>query len=60
MSILDAMGYGLPIVSSNVGGIPKIVHNGENGFCCNAGDVTSMASGIITLLMDEKKEKKLL
>lgn len=58
MSILDAMGYGLAIVSSNVGGIPKIVHNGENGFCCNAGDVTSMASGIITLLMDEKKRKE--
>lgn len=35
MSILDAMGYGLPIVSTNVGGIPKIVHDGENGLCVN-------------------------
>lgn len=50
MSVLDAMGYGLPIVSTNVGGIPKIVHNGENGFCCEAGDVEAMSMGIIKIL----------
>lgn len=58
MSILDAMGYGLPVVSTNVGGIPKIVHNGENGYCCNAGDVNSMVAGIIELLTDDQKRKK--
>lgn len=50
MSVLDAMGYGLPIVSTNVGGIPKIVHDGENGFCCEAGDVKSMAGGIVKMI----------
>lgn len=54
MSVLDAMGYGLPIVSTNVGGIPKIVHNGKNGYCCDAGDVTSFAKGIIELLKSKK------
>ncbi len=53
MSILDAMGYGLPIVSTNVGGIPKIVRNGENGICCAAGDVDSFAKGIIRILKDK-------
>ena len=55
MSILDAMGYGLPVVSTNVGGIPKIVHNGENGVCCDAGDIDTMADGIISLLKDNEK-----
>mgnify|MGYP001028867288 CR=1 FL=1 len=54
MSILDAMGYGLPIVSTNVGGIPKIVHDGENGICCNAGDIEHFSEGIIRLLNDEQ------
>ena len=49
MSVLDAMGYGLPIVSTNVGGIPKIVHDGENGYCCEAGNTSIMATKIIRL-----------
>lgn len=58
MSVLDAMGYGLPVVSTNVGGIPKIVHNGENGCCCEAGDTRNMAEGIITILSDRKALEK--
>lgn len=53
MSILDAMGYGLPIVSTNIGGIPKIVHNGDNGACLNPGDVTGFTKEIIRLLKDD-------
>lgn len=50
MSVLDAMGYGLPVVSTNVGGIPKIVRDGENGICCEPGDVGKFSEGIIELL----------
>lgn len=53
MSILDAMGYGLPVVSTNVGGIPKIVHDGENGRCYQPGDSEGFAHEIITLLQDD-------
>ncbi|MCR5503564.1 MAG: glycosyltransferase family 4 protein [Lachnospiraceae bacterium] len=58
MSILDAMSCGLPVVSTNVGGIPKLVRQGENGFLCEAGDVRAMADGILMLLLDEKKRKE--
>ena len=57
MSVLDAMGYGLPVVSTNVGGIPKIVHDGENGYCCDPGDVNRFAKRITKILLDGKERK---
>lgn len=54
MAVLDAMGYGLPVVSTNVGGIPKIVHDGENGACCTPGDVEKFANIIIELLLNKR------
>ncbi len=58
MSILDAMGYGLPVVSTNVGGIPRIVHNGKNGSYCSAGDISKLSLGIIMLLKNNEDLKK--
>lgn len=56
MSILDAMGYGLPIVSTTVGGIPKIVHDDENGFCFEPGNVMEMGKAIENLLENKRLE----
>lgn len=58
MSILDAMGYALPIVSTNVGGIPKIVRNGFNGFVCAPGDIEALGDGLIFLLTNPEKMKE--
>lgn len=58
MSVLDAMGYGLPIVSTNVGGIPKIVHDGENGYCCEPGNIEKMSDAISRLLLVESENKE--
>lgn len=52
MSVLDAMGYGLPIVSTNVGGIPKIVINGRNGYVFDPADCEKMADCISNILND--------
>lgn len=54
MSILDAMGYGLPIVSTNVGGIPKIVQDGVNGYCVKPGDVESLKRAILLAFNEGK------
>lgn len=48
-AILDAMKFGLPIVSTTIGGIPEIVHNGENGFLNNPGDYKSLAESIVKI-----------
>lgn len=57
MSVLDAMGYGLPIVGTDVGGVSKIVHDGENGYCYKPKDTDGFANGIIELLKDDKKRR---
>lgn len=57
MSIMEAMGYGLPIVSTDVGGITKVVHNHENGYIVTPGDIDGFSACIISLLIDENKRK---
>lgn len=59
MSILEAMGYGLPIVSTTVGGIPQLVTDGENGFLCKPGDADGMANAVIALLKNFVLRKKM-
>ena len=59
MSVLDAMGYGLPIVSTNVGGIPRIVHEGENGFLREPGDMTGFTEKIIQILTDDSMRQNM-
>lgn len=57
MAILDAMGYGLPIISTTVGGISKIVLNGKNGFLFEPGDIDGFSNSLIELLLDNDKRK---
>ena len=45
--ILEAMSYGLCIISSNVGGIPDIVKNEENGFTFEPGDKAKLCSSLL-------------
>ncbi len=54
MSILEAMGYALPIVSTEVGGIPKLVSKDKNGSLYAPKDTDGMSSGIIRYLTDRK------
>ena len=49
----EAMAAGLPIVATNSGGIPYVVHDDENGILCKYGDVDAFASNMDSLLSDE-------
>lgn len=50
VSIIEAMAIGLPIVSTNVGGIPYLVEDGRNGILVPANDAKAMARAVIRLL----------
>ena len=43
MSILEAMSFGKPVIASNVGGIPRIVRPGKNGWLVEAGDIKGLS-----------------
>ncbi|OAS88184.1 MULTISPECIES: glycosyltransferase family 4 protein [Metabacillus] len=58
MSILEAMSYGLPIVSTDIGSIPSVV-NEENGIIIKPGDIEALSKSIIQLLNNNNKLKKI-
>lgn len=59
MSILEAMGYGLPIVSTNVGGIPQLVRLNENGFLIKPKDINGFSEALIKLLLNNDLMEKM-
>lgn len=55
IALVEAMATGLPIVATNVGGIPYVVENGETGFLADYGDIDIFANYIIILLNNRKQ-----
>ena len=52
VSVIEAMALGLPVVSTNVGGIPFLVESGVDGLLVESNDINSMVSKIKMLLDD--------
>ncbi|HKV45504.1 MAG TPA: glycosyltransferase family 4 protein [bacterium] len=50
--LVEAMSCGLPIVASNIMGIPAVVEDGVNGFLVPPGDEAALADRVIRLLTD--------
>ncbi len=44
--LMEAMAFGVPIIASNVGGIPEIIHHKENGLLVEAGSTQALGEAI--------------
>lgn len=55
LAALEAMSCGVPVVASNIGGIPEVVIHGETGYVAEFGDVNRMSKYVIELLTNKKK-----
>ena len=52
LAALEAMACEVPVVASNVGGLPEIIEDGVTGFLCPPDAVATMAERAIELLRD--------
>lgn len=53
MAILEAMGWGLPIIATPVGGIPDLVISQQNGLLVAPGNIQELSQAIQLLIEDE-------
>ena len=52
LAALEALASGVPVVATRAGGLPEVVHDGENGLLAAVGDVETMAAAVLRLLSD--------
>ena len=55
LAALEAMVNGVPVISSNTGGLPEVNKQGFSGYLSEVGDVDSMAKNAIHILSDEQR-----
>ena len=58
LAALESMAYGVPVIATDVGGLPEVVEHGESGFLSPVGAVDQMAQYAVQLLTDEPLYKR--
>lgn len=58
LAALEAMACRVPVISSNVGGIPEVNVHGETGYLSNVGDIADMTRNTLRLLQNPELHEK--
>jgi glycosyltransferase involved in cell wall biosynthesis len=59
ITLFEAMAAGIPVIGSNVGGIPDVLEDGKTGFIFESEDIPELAYKIVKLLKNEELRKKM-
>ncbi len=59
VSVMEAMALGLPIVSTNVGGLPYLIENNKDGVLVEKENIESMTNAIMELVKNKKRALEL-
>lgn len=58
LSMLEAMSAGLPIISTNVGGVPDIIKDGINGLLVASGDFDGYVEALRSIITNRDMREK--
>ncbi len=59
LAALEAMSCSVPVISSNIGGLPELNIHGETGYLCELGDIETMGKFAVSILSDDALQDKL-
>ena len=52
LTALEAMSCGVPVIASDVGGLPEVIVHGETGYLFPVGDIAAMAAKAVEMIND--------
>lgn len=58
MAVLEAMAYGLAIVTTNAGGIPQLIEDGASGCLGEPGNVEQLSEALSELIREKEKREQ--
>jgi glycosyltransferase involved in cell wall biosynthesis len=59
MVLLEALALGLVVVAREVGGIPEVIQDGENGILVKSDDPSALAAACLEVLADAERRRRL-
>ena len=59
LTIIEAMAFGIPVVTTDVGGMPEVMGKTKAGFVCSKDNYLEFANAMKSILNDAKMSKKM-
>jgi len=59
LTVIEAMACGIPVVATDVGGLPEIIESGENGILVPYGNILLLAEAVDMIMKDVKLREKI-